>query len=142
MGPPDKPPIGLVVTRTAKALNRAFERALGGAGGSQPVWLILLALKSQPGSTQRRLAEELGIREATMTHHLNGMEQAGLVTRRRDPNNRRVHQVTVTEDGEILFERLRAAALAFDLRLRSGASDGQLDQLTETLQRLADNASP
>ncbi|HEY9388458.1 MAG TPA: MarR family winged helix-turn-helix transcriptional regulator [Mycobacteriales bacterium] len=139
---PNSAPIGLVVARAAKTLTRAFEQALADAGGSQAVWLTLLGLKVRPASTQRQLAEDLGIREATMTHHLNGMERAGLVTRRRDPDNRRVHQIVVTDQGEALFHRLREAAVAFDQRLRSGIPEERIDDLTESLRWLTDNAGP
>ena len=140
MSPPFVQPIGLLVARTAKELNRAFEQALAAADGSLPVWLILLSLKRSPGSTQRELAADVGIREATLTHHLNGMERTGLVTRRRDPANRRVHQVALTDAGEAAFHRLREAATAFDRRLRAGIPDERLAQLSEVLHQLADNA--
>jgi MarR family transcriptional regulator for hemolysin len=131
----------LLIARTAKELSRAFERSLAEAGGSQPAWLIMTSLKRNPDSTQRRLAEDLGIREATLTHHLNGMERAGLLTRRRDPGNRRVHQVTLTDEGEAAFLRLRGAAMAFDRRLRSGIPDEDLSGLAEVLHRLAANVT-
>jgi MarR family transcriptional regulator, transcriptional regulator for hemolysin len=133
-------PIGLLLARTAKELNRSFERALADAGGSLPIWLILLSLKRAPGCTQRELAGEVGIREATLTHHLGGMERGGLITRRRDPANRRVHQVTLTDDGEAAFHRLREAAGRFDRRLCTGIPDDRLAELREVLRQLADNA--
>lgn len=133
--------MGLLIARIAKELSRAFEQALAEAGGSQPVWMILMSLKIKPDSTQRQLAETVGIREATITHHLNGMEKAGLITRRRDPANRRVHQLTLTEDGEAAFHRLRAAAMGFDRRLRSDVPDEQIEAMTETLGRLAANVA-
>ncbi|MDA2805371.1 MarR family winged helix-turn-helix transcriptional regulator [Nocardiopsis suaedae] len=138
--PPQQPPIGLHVSRTAKVLSRAFGRALAQAGGSEPVWLILLALKRNPDSTQRRLADELEIREATLTHHLNGMERDGLITRRRAPENRRVHRITLTDEGQAAFLRLRAAAAEFDRRLRSGISGDELAAVRTVLHRLAENA--
>lgn len=140
MSPPPVQPIGLLIARTAKELNRAFEQALGEAGGSFPVWQILLSLKRGPGSTQRELAASVGIREATLTHHLSGMERTGLITRRRDPADRRVHQVALTDDGEAAFRRLRTAAAGFDRRLRAGIPDDRLDELREVLRRLSDNA--
>jgi MarR family transcriptional regulator, transcriptional regulator for hemolysin len=140
MGPFAKQPIGLFVSRTAKALGRAFADVLAEAGGSEPMWLILLALKTNPDRTQRQLAETVGIREATLTHHLNSMERDGLVVRSRVPNNRRVHQVSLTEEGEAAFHRLRRAAVAFDLRLRAGISAEQLETAREVLAQLADNA--
>jgi MarR family transcriptional regulator for hemolysin len=107
MSPPVPLPIGLRLTRTAKTLSRAFDDALAEAGGSLPVWLVLISLKSQQLGNQRALAEAVGIREATLTHHLNAMDAQGLITRRRDPANRRVHLVELTEAGEATFGRLR-----------------------------------
>jgi len=117
MPPPARPPIGLQLTRAARSVSRAFDDALAEAGGSLPVWLVLISLKSQQPGNQRELADAVGIREATLTHHLNAMDAQGLVTRRRDPANRRVHLVELTEAGEAAFLRLRSAAAGFDQRL-------------------------
>src|ERR1700737_4792305 len=98
MGPPTTEPIGLQVSRTAKVLSRAFDDALVEVGGSLPVWLILVSLKAQRHCMQRQLAEAVGIEGPTLTHHLNRMEAAGLVTRRRDSENRRIHRVELTDE--------------------------------------------
>ena len=45
-------PIGLEVTRTAKAVGMAFNAALQVQGGSVPVWLILNALTHEKLATQ------------------------------------------------------------------------------------------
>jgi MarR family transcriptional regulator for hemolysin len=103
------------------------------------VWLVLLQLKINPGATQRDLAEALELREATMTHHLSGMERDGLLTRRRDPANRRVHQIELTEEGERAFHRLRVAAAEFDERLRAGIPPERLAELGDTLAMLVAN---
>ncbi len=107
-------PIGLRLNQAARAVGRAFDEALAEAGGSLPVWLILLNLKIRRPGTQRELAEAVGIREATLTHHLNAMDADGLITRTRDAANRRIQVVTLTEKGDQAFLALRAAAVAFD----------------------------
>ena len=140
MPKPERPPVGLQLARTAKTVSRAFDDALAQAGGSVPIWLVLISLKSQQVRNQRELAEAVGIREATLTHHLNAMDAQGLVARTRDHANRRVQVVTLTEAGEAAFLRLRAAAMAFDARLRSGFSEPDLASLDAQLQRLAANA--
>jgi MarR family transcriptional regulator for hemolysin len=139
MPKPERPPIGLQLARAAKSVSRAFDDALAEAGGSLPVWLVLISLKSRPLGNQRELADAVGIREATLTHHLNAMDAQGLVTRRRDPANRRVHLVELTEAGEALFLRLRDAAFAFDQRLRRGLSDRDAADLEGLLLRLERN---
>ena len=139
MGPPKVEPIGLHLARTAKAVSRAFDAALAEAGGSLPVWLILVSLKAEAHSAQRQLAEAVGIEGPTLTHHLNKMETAGLVTRRRDPGNRRVHRVGLTDAGDAMFAALVRHVAAFDARLREGFSDRDLAQLRRLLDRLTIN---
>ena len=133
-------PIGLRLNQTARAVERAFDEALGGAGGTLPVWLILLNLKIRKPANQRELAEAVGVREATLTHHLNAMDARGLVTRTRDTANRRVQVVALTKAGEAAFARLRDAATAFDVRLRAGLADADLATLSTLLGHLAANA--
>ena len=136
---PVRTPIGLHLTRTARSVSRAFDDALAQADGSVPVWLVLISLKSQQLRNQRELAEAVGIREATLTHHLNAMDEQGLITRRRDPANRRVHLVELTDAGEAVFQRLRGAATAFDQRLRAGFSGDEVAELEALLSRLSAN---
>jgi len=134
-------PLGLYLTRVSRAASRAFDDALAEAGGSLPVWLVLVSLKGGGLASQRELAEAVGVKGATLTHHLNAMESAGLVIRRRDPANRRLHLVEMTTEGDALFSRLRDAAMAFDKRLRAGFSASEVAQLETLLTRLSDNVS-
>jgi MarR family transcriptional regulator for hemolysin len=69
------------------------------------------------------------------------MESAGLVTRRRDPTNRRLHLVELTPAGDALFLRLRDAATAFDRRLRAGLTEAEVSQFETLLTRLRDNVA-
>ncbi|HWW53513.1 MAG TPA: MarR family winged helix-turn-helix transcriptional regulator [Acidimicrobiales bacterium] len=137
--PPPRPPIGLHLASAARVVSRAFDEALAEAGGSLPVWLVVLNLKIRRPANQRELAEAVGVKEATLTHHLNAMDAEGLITRRRATANRRIHVVELTEAGEEAFVRLRAAALAFDRRLRAGFADDELASLEGVLDRLVRN---
>lgn len=134
-------PIGLALTRASRAVSRAFDERLAAAGGSLPIWLVLLSLRTRALGSQSELAEAVGIRGATLSHHLDGMETAGLVTRRRDPASRRTSLVEVTDAGGELFLRLREAAVAHDRQLRAGLSDAEVAHLATLLDRLATNAT-
>ncbi len=134
--------LGLFVTGAARDLSRAFEEALVSAGGSTPTWLVLLALSNGPHATQRELAEAVGVRQPTLVHHLDAMDRAGLVTREREPGNRRVQQVRLTAAGERLFLRLRRVASSFDGRLRAGLGENDVAELRRLLGQLIENAQP
>jgi MarR family transcriptional regulator for hemolysin len=132
-------PIGLQLTRTSKVVSRAFDAALAEVGGTLSMWLVLVSLKGQRHGAQRDLARAMGIEGPTLTHHLNRMETAGLVTRTRDPENRRVHQVELTRKGEDAFQRLLKAVTAFDRRLRAGLTEREVTGLSATFTRLRAN---
>ena len=137
---PQREPIGLFVARTAKSLSRAFETALAEHGGSLPGWLVVASLATNAHGSQRSIAADIGVEGPTLTHHLNRMESAGLVTRTRDPQNRRVHQVALSDAGRAEFEQMLTVVGDFDRRLRAGFSEDELDTLRHLLGRLAANA--
>ena len=139
MPQPTSVPIGLRLNQAARVVGRAFDEALAEAGGTLPVWLILLNLKIHRPGTQRDLAEAVGIREATLTHHLNSMDADGLITRTCDAANRRIQVVTLTEKGDRAFLSLAAAATAFDAKLRTGLDEADLATLETLLTRLSGN---
>ncbi|HEY3763810.1 MAG TPA: MarR family transcriptional regulator [Gaiellales bacterium] len=134
--PPLTPPIGLRLTRTARAVSQAFERAMAAEGGSAATWQVLLLVRSQRWDAQSRMAEAMGITGATLTHHLNALEAQGLVTRSRDETNRRVQHVELTDAGAEVFDRLRRVAVRHDARLRSRLAGDDADRLAELLGKL------
>jgi MarR family transcriptional regulator for hemolysin len=137
----DHPPIGLALSRASRIVARAFDETLTRAGGSLPVWLVLLHLTVDDVATQRALADTLGLREATLSHHLAAMEADGLITRRRDESNRRVQVVALTDDGRRRFGELRDAAVTFDVRLREGVGNEDVATAADVLARLSANVS-
>jgi MarR family transcriptional regulator, transcriptional regulator for hemolysin len=134
--PPVLPPIGLRLTRTARVVSQAFERAMTEAGGSAATWQVLLLVRSEQWGTQARMAEAMGITAATLTHHLNALERQGLVRRWREDANRRVQRTALTPEGEALFDRLREVATAHDARLRERLGEDGVERLAELLDRL------
>src|SRR6266849_2876962 len=103
---PATTPIGLQLATTAKAVSRAFNDRLVEAGGSVPVWLILSSLKSDERRTQLELARAVGIEGPTLTRHLDGLEESGIVRRVRDGSDRRAVRVELTpEEYRVLREK-------------------------------------
>src|ERR1044072_304075 len=121
----DPEPIGLELGRTARAVGAEFSRAMTEAGGSAATWQVLLLVRSQQWGNQAQMARAMGITGATLTHHLGALERQGLVRRWREEDNRREQRVALTDEGAALFERLRAAARAYDRRLRSALDPGE-----------------
>ncbi|HKR72185.1 MAG TPA: MarR family winged helix-turn-helix transcriptional regulator [Streptosporangiaceae bacterium] len=71
-------------------------------------YVVLLALNEDPVRTQAALAESIGADKTRIISVLDGLQQAGLITRAPDPGDRRVHLLSLTAEGR----RTRAAAQA------------------------------
>ena len=96
-------PLGRQLVFTAKAMREAFESALAGAGGSLGMWVVLSAISSEVGFiNQSILASRVKLEGATITHHIDRLEELGLVRRVADPNDRRVRRLELTAEGQKL----------------------------------------
>jgi MarR family transcriptional regulator for hemolysin len=138
---PPTDPIGLFVTRSARAISRAFDATLAAEGASLPGWLVLASIAGGLRDSQRRIADDVGIEGATLTHHLNRLEAEGLVQRERDPHDRRAFLVELSPAGRERFSTLLGTVRAFDEQLRTGLSDAELATLRDLLGRLRDNVT-
>src|ERR1700736_5122695 len=84
----------------ARVGRRAADNSMG-PGGLRPRHLIALTLLSDNGpASQQGLAEALSLDPSNVVGLLNELEERELVTRRRDPTDRRRHIVELSPLGE------------------------------------------
>src|SRR3982751_1061416 len=95
---------------TAHTLRRAFDRRAAGLGATRAQWKVLLHLTRTPGLRQVDLAENLDIEPISLCRIIDRLQEAGLVERTRDPDDRRAWRLHVTAKAEPLVERLKAVA--------------------------------
>jgi DNA-binding MarR family transcriptional regulator len=68
--------------------------------------LALEGLRRGAAVSQRDLADRLGLEKSTVSRLIAGLERRGLVTRERDPRNRRFYRLQLTDAGRSAAERL------------------------------------
>ena len=61
--------------------------------------MVLCRLFAQDGMTQSEIAQRIAVQGGTITNILQRMEEAGFVTRRRDPEDNRLVRVYLTNMG-------------------------------------------
>ncbi|MHC1712285.1 MAG: MarR family winged helix-turn-helix transcriptional regulator [Solidesulfovibrio sp.] len=108
--------IGHAATQLKIGLRRVFVAA--GHDVTPEQWVVLYRLFETQGLTQCGLGERTVKDKTTITRILDRLEAKGLVTRRRDLQDRRSQRIFLTSDGETLIQRLvplvrRYAAEAF-----------------------------
>jgi MarR family transcriptional regulator for hemolysin len=132
-------PLGRQLVFTAKAMREAFEDALTAAGGSLGTWIVLSALSDVGGMNQAALASHVHLEGATITHHIDRLEAAGLVGRHLDPNDRRVRRLELTHAGTALHTRLLTAVIELQQHVLAGLGSTERAALKQTLDTIQSN---
>ncbi|MFG2582425.1 MarR family winged helix-turn-helix transcriptional regulator [Streptomyces malaysiensis] len=138
--PPGPPPTGaafLLAQLGAHAADLFAERlATLDLTPAQSGLLRLLA--GSPGRSQRELADDLGMPPSRFVAFADELEQRGLIERRRNPVDRRLYAVHLTDEGGTLLAQLRQVGAEHERRLTEGLSEPERDQLTGLLRRVAE----
>lgn len=125
----DTLPFELSVGYQLRMANRAVQRYLQSRiephGVSLGMWYFLRALWQEDGLTQRELSQRIGTMEPTTLTALTAMERSGLVTRERDPDDRRKLCVRLTKRGLSLKEELLPCAHEVVARATAGLSEAE-----------------
>src|SRR3954471_12963456 len=99
---------------------------------------ILGLLQDHSGLAQRDLMQETGVDPSILVTLLNPLEADGLVTRERDPGDRRRHLVTLTPAGKRHLDSAARAQKETEDTLFASLDDEQREQLRDVLLALRD----
>ncbi|WP_307793978.1 MarR family winged helix-turn-helix transcriptional regulator [Actinotalea soli] len=110
----------------------------GGPRGYQ----VLVAIETDPPSSQLALARRLGIDRTAMTYLVDELESAGLVIRHPDPTDRRIRHVVITAAGRETLAGARDALRSTEEGLLSALRPAEADQLRDLLARVARSTDP
>lgn len=117
----------------ARTAVTAVDAVPGGPRGYQ----VLVAVTTEPATSQLLLAQRLGIDKTAMTYVVDALENAGLVQRRANPRDRRVREVLPTDSGRALLARARVALREVEETLMHALDAGERTQLRHLLARVA-----
>jgi MarR family transcriptional regulator, lower aerobic nicotinate degradation pathway regulator len=94
--------VRLGMTFKARAIQQ-----LEAAGFSQYHYSVLAVLGEQSRKAQASIADALGVDPSQLVGILDGLEARGLISRQRDPDDRRRHVVSLTTKGRGELTKLR-----------------------------------
>jgi MarR family transcriptional regulator for hemolysin len=132
--------IGRRVVFAGRSLRAWFEARLAEQGATLQDWILLLqAHHADIELSQAELAERMGIGPPALVRHLDRLEGAGLLVRRRDPRDRRITRISLTDAGRARQRQLVATTGQLDAELRALATEEELVTFFAVLDRLVDH---
>lgn len=100
---------------------------------------VLCKLFVQDGMTQSEIAQQLSVQGATVTDMLQRMEEASLVTRRRDPEDNRLVRVYLTDTGREKERSITEQFLKLEGAIFENFDDDERAQMRLFLNRMLNN---
>jgi len=129
--------------RTGSDLLTAFETVLGKYGLSQGRFLILIVMNRTPEKeiNPSTLAEKLGVKKATVTGLLDGLEKDSFIERVSDPRDRRKIGIRLTANGRQLLDEMLPDYYRHMARLTANLSENERQTMISLLGKVNQNLS-
>ncbi|MEJ3750952.1 MarR family transcriptional regulator [Actinomycetes bacterium KLBMP 9797] len=132
-------------TRASKLLRGAADRAVSQHGVRLGQNLVLEVLWDSDGLTPGEVAQRLHVSTPAMVQAATRMEAAGLLIRRRDPNDARLVRLYLTDRARSIREPMLAARAELHRRATAHLTPDELrhlrSALTKIIHEFTDDAS-
>ncbi|WP_066658977.1 MULTISPECIES: MarR family winged helix-turn-helix transcriptional regulator [unclassified Sphingomonas] len=134
--------LGFLISDVSRLLRKRFDERARLIGVTRQQWRTLSVLKRHEGSNQGMLAELLEVEPITLGRMIDRLEEAGWVERRRDPGDRRVWRIHLTEAAQPILLQLKGIADSLFVDAAEGISAADQARLHALLEQLRDNLNP
>jgi DNA-binding MarR family transcriptional regulator len=119
----------------ARVKTLADRRCRAAVGVSAAQAGALFAIASEPGASQRRIADALAQRESAVKTMVDRLAAAGFVERRPSATDARVWEVHLTEAGRTALDRIKRELRSLNGELEA-ALGGEVDRFADALEAL------
>ena len=131
--------IGYLLADNSRLARRAFDERVRADGVTGPQARLLLMLERTPEENQGFYADLLDVEPITLCRMVDRLEDAGLVERRPDPNDRRARRLHLTAKSREKLARVRERLDEMVDEMLTGLSDGERQEFVRLLKVLHTN---
>jgi DNA-binding MarR family transcriptional regulator len=128
--------VGYLLRVTNQMAVAGLDHVFADEGVTAVQWQALLALNFGAAATCVELARHLNYDKGAMTRLVDHMEASGWVTRRRNPDDRRVIQLALTDEGRAAARRCKERVLGCWNTWLADWSHAEIEGLIAGLQKL------
>ncbi len=125
--------------RADRALKRCIEHQVRDTGVFRSQHRLLMHLSHQPNCSQVELAQHLEVSPAAIAVSIKKLEKGGYIRRETDACDNRVHQVTITSQGEQVIRQSITMFQQVEAQMLNGFSEREMELLDCFLERIYRN---
>ena len=129
------------IGETSRMMRSFYDRLAAALGVTTAQWRVIAHVGHSPGLKQVELAERLDVEPITACRIVDRLEEAGLIERQRDPEDRRAWRLVLTEKAQPIYRRLGDLAEEMAGEAFAGFSQGEFEAVRAKLARVRENVS-
>jgi DNA-binding MarR family transcriptional regulator len=124
-----------LIKQVELAVRQALDEVVAAADLTTLQYTALTVLERHPGITSAELARNSFVRAQTMAEMVTILLGRGLLTRKRDPNNRKQYLLALSREGQQVLDQLYDDVADIESRMLEGFDVGQTEILRTYLTR-------
>ncbi|GAA0254285.1 MarR family winged helix-turn-helix transcriptional regulator [Cryptosporangium japonicum] len=137
-GAPPEGTSAFLLSQLGALSARMFAERVAALDLTPPQAGLLRLVAWTPGQSQQAVAAQLGTPPSRLVALVDGLEERGLLARRRNPADRRLSSLHLTDAGVALLAELAGLAVSHDDEVCEGLDGAERAQLHALLARLAE----
>ena len=130
--------IDYTLRATWQAVSRMYNEEASKFDGSMAIGFALLSIDKEEGTPSTYISNRMGMEPTSLTRTLKTLEEKGLITRQKNPDDGRGVLIYLTELGKKMREQSRSTVLKFNEIVKQNIAEEKLKHFMEVAEVIND----
>lgn len=130
--------IDYVLRASWMAIAKMYNEEAGKEGSTMATGFALLSIDPESGTPSTSLGPKMGMEATSLSRTLKTMEDKGLITRKKNPEDGRSVLIYLTDFGKEMRDYSKKVVLTFDEAVRREVPQKDLEKFIEVAQKIMD----
>ena len=126
----------VVLTRALDSVRKSIEKEIRSYGLNPTEFAVLELLYNKGEQTVQKIGEKVLIASSSITYVVDKLEKKNLILRTPNPEDRRITQVSITEEGKALMDDIFPGHAKAVQRILEGLTMEEKEEMISQLKKL------
>jgi DNA-binding MarR family transcriptional regulator len=130
--------IDYALRSTWQAVSRMYNEEASKFEGSMAIGFALLSIDKEEGTPSTYISNRMGMEPTSLTRTLKTLEEKGLITRKKNPEDGRGVLISLTDLGKEMRGKSKETVLKFNETIKKNISEEKLNHFMEVAEVIND----
>ena len=130
--------IDYILRATWQAVSRMYNEEASKFEGSMAIGFALLSIDKEDGTPSTYISSRMGMEPTSLTRTLKTLEEKGLITRKRNPEDGRGVLIYLTDFGKEMRAKSKETVLKFNESIHKNITEEKLNHFMEVTDVIND----